>query len=104
MLNESLRRIREERGFSQAQVAEYLNISPSAYSTYETGTRDVSSDKIIKLSKFYGVTTDYLYGIEKTNEDTSLMNEVSSLLNTLTISDLENVLDYTKFLMWKKSH
>ena len=104
MLNESLRRLREERGFSQAQIAEFLKISPSAYSTYETGTRDVSSDKIIKLSKFYGVTTDYLYGIEKTNEDTSLINEVSSLLSTLTVNDLQNVLDYTKFLMWKKKH
>lgn len=69
MLKDTLRSLRESKGLSQAKVADILGVSPAAYSTYEMGTRDVSSDKIVKLAEFYGVTTDYLYGIEDRNED-----------------------------------
>ena len=68
LLKDILRNLRESRGLAQSKIAELLDVSPAAYSTYEMGTRDVSSDKIVKLAKFYGVTTDYLYGIESDNE------------------------------------
>lgn len=64
MLKDRLRSLREQHDFSQAKLAEILGVSPAAYSTYEMGTRDVSSDKVVKLAKFYGVSTDYLYDIE----------------------------------------
>lgn len=68
MLKDVLRNLRESKNIPQSKVAEILNVSPAAYSTYEMGTRDVSSDKVVKLAKFYGVTTDYLYGIENDSE------------------------------------
>ncbi len=66
---DTLRSLRESKGLSQAKVADILGVSPAAYSTYEMGTRDVSSDKIVKLVEFYGITNDYLYGIEDRNND-----------------------------------
>lgn len=69
MLKDKLRILREQHELSQAKLAEVLGVSPAAYSTYEMGTRDVSSDKVVKLAKYYGVTTDYLYDIEKTEEE-----------------------------------
>lgn len=68
MLKNILRELREQKGLSQAKMAEILGVSPAAYSTYEMGTRDVSSDKVVTLAKFYGVTTDYLYGIEDNSQ------------------------------------
>lgn len=68
MLKSILRELREQKGLPQSKIAEILGVSPAAYSTYEMGTRDVSSDKIVTLAKFYGVTTDYLYGIEDNSQ------------------------------------
>ena len=55
-----IRDLREDRDFSQKQLAEILNISQSTYSRYESGFLDIPSEILISLSKIYGVTTDYI--------------------------------------------
>lgn len=58
-----IRDLREDRDFSQKQLAEILNISQSTYSRYESGFLDIPSEILISLSKIYGVTTDYILGL-----------------------------------------
>lgn len=58
-----IRDLREDKDFSQKQLAEMLNISQSTYSRYESGFLDVPSEILISLSKIYGVTTDYILGL-----------------------------------------
>ena len=55
-----IRDLREDKDFSQKQLAEMLNISQSTYSRYESGFLDIPSEILISLSKIYGVTTDYI--------------------------------------------
>ena len=50
--------IREDLDITQAEVAEYLNIKQNTYSQYETGKRQLPIDALIKLSKFFKVSTD----------------------------------------------
>ena len=52
--------IREDLDMTQAEVASYLNVRQSTYSQYETGKRQLPIDALIKLSKLFGVTTDYI--------------------------------------------
>ena len=59
-----LREIREENGFTQNQVADFLNIKQNTYSQYENEKRQLPIDVLIKLSKFYKVSTDYILGLE----------------------------------------
>ena len=59
-----LKELREEKGVSQKQIADYLNIKQNTYSQYETGKRQLPIDVLIKLSRYYNVTTDYILGIE----------------------------------------
>ena len=40
-----------------------LGIARAAYTRYETGINNPPKDKIIKLAKFFGVSTDYLLGL-----------------------------------------
>lgn len=54
---------------SQAEVAEYLKLTVSAYQNYEAGRREAGYDTIAKLADFYGVTTDYLLGRTDTKPD-----------------------------------
>lgn len=59
-----LKEIREENGFTQSQIAEYLNIKQNTYSQYENEKRQLPIDVLIKLSKFYNTTTDYILELE----------------------------------------
>lgn len=51
-----IRDLREDRDLKQREVAEYLNCSQQVYSNYELGQRDVPSETLIRLSRFYNVS------------------------------------------------
>ena len=60
---ERIRNLREDNDLSQEQVAEFLNIAQRTYSGYETGTRNIPVQIVIKLAGFYNTSTDYLLGL-----------------------------------------
>ena len=47
----------------QSDVTEYLNCSQVAYSYYEIGARDIPTDVLIKLAKYFHCSTDSLLGL-----------------------------------------
>mgnify|MGYP003302641514 FL=1 len=57
---ERIRNLRVDRGYTQKQVAEYLNIKQNTYSQYETGVLYYSLEMVGKLADLYGVSVDYL--------------------------------------------
>ena len=58
-----IRDLREDKDLSQLAMAKILNISQSTYSRYESGFLDVPSEVLISLSKFHGVSVDYILGL-----------------------------------------
>lgn len=62
-----IRELREDNDLLQKNLAEYLNCSQVAYSRYELGTRDIPTEVLIALSKFYNVSTDYILGLKDEN-------------------------------------
>lgn len=58
-----IRDLREDRDLKQRQLAEYLNCSQQVYSNYELGQRDIPTDVLIRLSRFYQVSVDYILGL-----------------------------------------
>lgn len=59
-----LKELREENGLTQQAVANYLNVKQNTYSQYENEKRQLSIDVLIKLAKFYKVSTDYILELE----------------------------------------
>lgn len=55
-----LREIREDNGYTQAYIAEQLNIRQNTYCQYERGQRQISIELLVKLAKFYNVSADYI--------------------------------------------
>lgn len=55
-----LKKIRKERKYSQLKVAMDLSISREALSYYENGKRSPDIDMLVKLSKYFNVSIDYL--------------------------------------------
>lgn len=58
-----LKELRLEKGYTQQQIAQMLNIKQQSYIRYEYGTGEPSLDTLAKLATIYEVTTDYLLGL-----------------------------------------
>ena len=61
---ERIRNLREDRDLKQKDIAEYLKLHQTTYSDYELGNLNVPIEVLIKLSKFYKVSTDYILELE----------------------------------------
>lgn len=60
MINTQIRILRIKKGWSQAELAHRLHISPSTVGMYEQGRREPSIETLVELSKAFDVTLDYL--------------------------------------------
>ena len=80
--SEILSKMRKERGVSQKKAAADLGISQALLSHYEKGIRECGLDFVIKCSKYYGVTTDYLLGVSENRNGMS-----SDVLANITGTD-----------------
>lgn len=57
-----IRDLREDSDLTQKQIAEYLKMSQTGYSKYETGENDVPTSVWNALADFYSTSVDYLMG------------------------------------------
>lgn len=58
-----IRDLREDHDLYQKDLAKYLNCTQVAYSRYELGTRDIPTEVLIALAKYYQTSTDYILGL-----------------------------------------
>lgn len=63
-----LKRIREERGYTQQQVADGAGVSQTMIALYESGSRTPRLDTAIKLANFLNVRVDELLGQPKAGQ------------------------------------
>ncbi len=54
----TLKKLREQRGLQQKQVALEIDVSPVNYNRFEHGQREISIEILDKLAAFYGITID----------------------------------------------
>lgn len=67
-MKNNLRALREDRNLTQEKLCKELckigcAVSRSTYSKYETGSRNIPCDILIKLAAFHGTTCDYILGL-----------------------------------------
>ena len=58
-----IKELRTERGLSTRDLASEMDWSAMAISYYENKKRDLNTDALIKLAKYFEVTCDYLLGV-----------------------------------------
>ncbi len=61
---QQLKLLRQKKGLTKKAAAKAIGITERAYIAYEYGERDVSTETLVKIAKYFGVTTDYLLGVE----------------------------------------
>ena len=54
--------LRTDADMSQKQLSEILHISQRSYSHYETGSRNIPVEMLIRLANYYDISVDYLAG------------------------------------------
>ena len=57
--------LREDNDLSQKTIAGVIGTTQQQYSKIENGISDISGEKLVLLSKFYNVSTDYILGLTK---------------------------------------
>ena len=64
MLNQQIRNLRLNRKMSQVELAKCLGVSKQSVSNWENDNIQPSIEMLIKLSKVFSVSTDYLLGLD----------------------------------------
>ena len=57
--------IREDNDLTQKELGAIINKSPQGYSHIEDGRAELKIDDLIKLCRFYNVTSDYFIGLSE---------------------------------------
>ena len=58
-----LRDLREDMDKTQKDIADYLGIHQVQYQRYESEKREIPFHMVIKLSRYYNVSIDYIAGL-----------------------------------------
>ena len=65
---ETLKKLRKQDGLTQQQLADKLGLTKSVVSYYELQERYPSPEILVKLANIFHVSTDYLLGIERSED------------------------------------
>lgn len=69
ILADKIIRLRKKNGWSQEELAEKLNVSRQAVSKWESAQSIPDVERLLELSRLFGVTTDYLIKDELEDEE-----------------------------------
>jgi transcriptional regulator with XRE-family HTH domain len=60
-----MRDLREDHDKTQKQIAEVLGTSQTMYARYERGANELPIRHLITLCNYYGVSADYMLGLDE---------------------------------------
>ncbi len=108
-IGDSLKKLRENKGYTQQQMAELIHVHRSGYSKMENSQQDIPVDCLIHIAKNFGMTVDDVIYF---GERSSVPNEVSvedkaaleqlQLINELDIEEKNILLKLIETFVSKK--
>ncbi|MBQ2662736.1 MAG: helix-turn-helix transcriptional regulator [Clostridia bacterium] len=99
-ISNRIKELREKKQMTQSELAAALYVKQQTIAQWEKGERDLKTNSIIDLAKYFNVTSDYLLGlsdIQNTDIDIQAVCkytgfEEKALANLLVIKNKSNVL------------
>lgn len=96
-LAEKIMLFRKKAGLSQEQLAEQLSVSRQAVSKWESAQSVPDLEKIVQMSRLFGVTTDYLLKEELEEEpQTELQTEQTQVCRRVGMAEAKEYLSLRK--------
>ncbi len=96
MFANSLKRMRERNGISQAYLAEKLHVSQGTIGNWETGKRIPDADMLIRIANYFNATVDELLGNE------SATNQLKDMFNDEDIYRIQRMKQMSTGEEWNK--
>ena len=90
MLNEQIKLLRMQRGINQVELANSLGVTKQSISNWENDNIQPSIEMLIKLSRVFSVSTDFLLG-----EDSRKYLEITGLSEKY-IPHIQQIIDDLK--------
>lgn len=89
--NESLRLCREQHNYSQRELSDLIGISERTLQRYESGESEPTVSILLKLSKLYDVSIDFILGnqVEIDMDTIEIQNNLRQIRNHINI--IENI-------------
>lgn len=106
-IGDNIKRIREDKGMTQQQVADLANMHRSNYSKVESGQRELSVAALNKIARYFNITLDELVNMEGsvpqevTIEDKTTVEQVK-LIQELDPDDKSMIFKMIDTLLTKK--
>ena len=75
-VGEKIKELRTSKNMTQGELAAKVGVTTSAISSYEVSARQPSYDILVRMSKLFSVTSDYLLGID--NKDMLDITDLSA--------------------------
>ena len=102
MFSEVLKKLREGDSLSQIRFSKEIGFSQAAVSAWENNTREPGIEALIKISKYFNVSVDYLVGNTKKNErkkspTDNLSAEEKELLENFRQLNLKNKMHVSSY-------
>lgn len=96
MLSQTLKKLRENNGYTQQQIANALNIERSTYTYYEIGKTTPDINTIIKLAKIFNVSYEELFENEEKDVEKSLNDSGDDLYCCYDSKNFDHIYELSK--------
>lgn len=92
MIGSRIKELRKSRKLTQSLLAQRLGVTKSVISAYENSTAYPSYDILISISRIFGVSTDYILGIEKVRSiNVDGLNDIQFEIISSLVSELKRL-------------
>ena len=86
LLGEKIKRLRKQRGYTQEQFSEMIDITPRNLSRIEVGESFVTSDTLDKILTALNVPADILFLYEHLKDDKELLADIYTYIDKIKIN------------------
>jgi Helix-turn-helix. len=97
IISKNIKEMRVKFGYTQAFIAEYLNLTPAAVNQYENDARTIPTSVIEKLAMLYNVEEYDLY--EENPEKRQLISSFAFRAGELSAQDMQSVSKFKKIIL-----
>lgn len=107
-MNNRIKECRKAAGMSQKYVSMTLGLAGPSISNWESGKTKPTNENLVRLASLFGVTVDYLLGIDSTKPQEKAPTtddaraEAKMLLEGMDDEQYQAALQYLKFLQTQK--
>ena len=73
-MKEQLQKLCKSRNLTQEEISDIIGVKLSTYQKYERDVISPPYDTLIKIAKYYNISTDYLLGLQEQPNPLAMLN------------------------------